>query len=196
VEAGACQEFGACAAVDVDYLRAGDAGRQSLAADVAFAHVLAERAAVVLGVPACRPGRSPTAGGSWPGARGAAHRGLIHAGGVLVFAEDEAAAARGGGAGGDDASASTSPATVAAPAWTCSPGKNAPGRLAVGGSKMVNPGWEAAGGPDASACAAGSMVVGPCHHERVQRPGGGDSADAMGGRGCLRIGHQPCGVRL
>jgi hypothetical protein len=43
----------------------------------------------------------------------------------------------------------------------CSPNKNTPSRLAASGSKMVNPGWEAASGPAASACEASSMVTAP-----------------------------------
>jgi hypothetical protein len=49
-------------------------------------------------------------------------------------------------------SVSASPARAAAQVWMCSPNRNTPGRLAVSGSRMVNPGWEAASGPAASAC--------------------------------------------
>jgi hypothetical protein len=59
------------------------------------------------------------------------------------------------------ASASTSPARGAALVRMCSPNKNTPSRLAASGSKMVNPGWEAASGPAASACEASSMVTTP-----------------------------------
>ncbi|MGO8896424.1 MAG: hypothetical protein ACLQB1_43005 [Streptosporangiaceae bacterium] len=48
---------GVCAAADVHYLSTGGARAAAvLAADAAFAHVLAERTAVVARVPACRPG--------------------------------------------------------------------------------------------------------------------------------------------
>ena len=59
------------------------------------------------------------------------------------------------------ASASASPARSAAPVRMCSPNKNIPSRLADSGSKMVNPGWEAASGPAARACEASSMVAAP-----------------------------------
>ena len=50
-------EFGVCAAVDVHYLSTGGARAAAvLAADAAFAHVLAERTAVVAEVPAYWPG--------------------------------------------------------------------------------------------------------------------------------------------
>jgi deoxyribonuclease V len=49
---------GVCAAVDVHYLRTGGARAAAvLAADAGFAHVLAERTAVVPRVPPCRPGK-------------------------------------------------------------------------------------------------------------------------------------------
>jgi deoxyribonuclease V len=51
-------EFGVCAAVDVHYLRTGGARAAAvLAADAAFAHMLAERTAVVPRVPPYRPGQ-------------------------------------------------------------------------------------------------------------------------------------------
>ena len=50
-------DYGLCAAVDVHYLSTGAARAAAvLAADTAFAHVLAERTAVVLRVPPYRPG--------------------------------------------------------------------------------------------------------------------------------------------
>jgi deoxyribonuclease V len=50
--------FGVCAAVDVHYLSTGGARAAAvLAADAAFAHVLAERTALVPRVPPYRPGR-------------------------------------------------------------------------------------------------------------------------------------------
>ncbi|HWT49310.1 MAG TPA: endonuclease V [Mycobacterium sp.] len=57
METRGCPEFGVCAAVDVHYLSAGGARAAAvLAADVAFAHVLAERTAVIPRVPPYRPG--------------------------------------------------------------------------------------------------------------------------------------------
>ena len=57
METGGRLEFGVCAAVDVHYLSTGGARAAAvLAADAAFAHVLAERAAVVPRVPPYRPG--------------------------------------------------------------------------------------------------------------------------------------------
>jgi hypothetical protein len=48
MEAGGRQEFGVCAAVDVHYLSTGAARAAAvLAADAAFAHLLAERTAVL-----------------------------------------------------------------------------------------------------------------------------------------------------
>jgi hypothetical protein len=47
------------------------------------------------------------------------------------------------------------------PVRTCSPNKNIPSRLAENGSRMVNPGWEAASGPAARAWEASSMVAAP-----------------------------------
>ena len=50
-------DWGVCAAVDVHYLRTGGARAGAvLAADAAFAHVLAERTAVIPRVPPYRPG--------------------------------------------------------------------------------------------------------------------------------------------
>src|SRR5271169_6061068 len=57
MEAGGHPECGVCAAVDVHYLRTGGARAAAvLAADAAFAHVLAERTAVVPQVPPYQPG--------------------------------------------------------------------------------------------------------------------------------------------
>ena len=57
METGGRLEFGVCAAEDVHYLSTGGARAAAvLAADAAFAHVLAERTAVLPGVPPCRPG--------------------------------------------------------------------------------------------------------------------------------------------
>jgi deoxyribonuclease V len=58
METGGCPEFGVCAAVDVHYLRTGGARAAAvLAADAAFAHVLAECTAVIPQVPPYRPGQ-------------------------------------------------------------------------------------------------------------------------------------------
>ena len=57
METGGRPECGVCAAVDVHYLSTGGARAAAvLAADAAFAHVLAERTAVVPRVPVYRPG--------------------------------------------------------------------------------------------------------------------------------------------
>jgi len=57
MEAGEYPEFGVCAAVDVHYLSTGGARAAAvLAADAAFAHVLAERTAVIPRVPPYQPG--------------------------------------------------------------------------------------------------------------------------------------------
>ena len=57
METGECTEPGVCAAVDVHYLSTGAARAAAvLAADAAFAHVLAERTAVVPEVAPYRPG--------------------------------------------------------------------------------------------------------------------------------------------
>ncbi len=57
METGRRPDCGVCAAVDVHYLGTGGARAAAvLAADAAFAHVLAERTAVVARVPAYRPG--------------------------------------------------------------------------------------------------------------------------------------------
>ena len=57
MDAGRPPDDGPCAAVDVHYLSTGGARAAAvLAADAAFAHVLAERTAVVPRVPAYRPG--------------------------------------------------------------------------------------------------------------------------------------------
>jgi deoxyribonuclease V len=57
MEPGGCSDCGLCAAVDVHYLSTGGARAAAvLAADAAFAHVLAERTAVVPQVPPYRPG--------------------------------------------------------------------------------------------------------------------------------------------
>jgi hypothetical protein len=56
-ETGEYPDYGLCAAVDVHYLSTGAARAATfLAADTAFAHVLAERTAVVPRVPPHRPG--------------------------------------------------------------------------------------------------------------------------------------------
>jgi len=57
METGGHPDCGVCAAVDVHYLSTGGARAAAVpAADAAFAHVLAERAAVVSRVRAYRPG--------------------------------------------------------------------------------------------------------------------------------------------
>ena len=57
MEASGHLEFGVCAAVDVDYPKTGGARAAAVvAADAAFAHVLAERTAIVAQVPPYRPG--------------------------------------------------------------------------------------------------------------------------------------------
>jgi len=57
METGGCPEFGVCAAVDVHYLGTGGARAAAvLAADAAFAQVLAEHTAVVARVSPYRPG--------------------------------------------------------------------------------------------------------------------------------------------
>ena len=57
METGGRPEFGVCAALDVHYLRTGGARAAAvLAADAAFAHVLAERTAVVPRIAPYRPG--------------------------------------------------------------------------------------------------------------------------------------------
>ncbi len=57
METAGCLEFGVCAAVDVHYPSTGGARAAAvLAADAAFAHVLAERTAVLSRVPPYRPG--------------------------------------------------------------------------------------------------------------------------------------------
>ena len=56
-ETGGLPDCGVCAAVDVHYLRTGGARAAAvLAADAAFAHVLAERTAVLTRIPPYRPG--------------------------------------------------------------------------------------------------------------------------------------------
>ena len=58
METGGRPEFGVCAAVDVHYLRTGGARAAAvLAADAAFAHVLAGRTAVIPRVRPYRPGQ-------------------------------------------------------------------------------------------------------------------------------------------
>ena len=57
METGGRPDCGVCAAVDVHYLSTGGARAAAvLAADAAFAHVLAERTAAVPRVPPFRPG--------------------------------------------------------------------------------------------------------------------------------------------
>jgi deoxyinosine 3'endonuclease (endonuclease V) len=57
METGERPKCDVCAAVDVHYLKTGGARAAAvLAADAAFAHVLAERTAVVPRVPPYRPG--------------------------------------------------------------------------------------------------------------------------------------------
>jgi deoxyinosine 3'endonuclease (endonuclease V) len=57
METGGYPDWGVCAAVDVHYLRTGGARAAAvLAADAAFAHVLAERTAVIPRVPPYRSG--------------------------------------------------------------------------------------------------------------------------------------------
>ena len=58
METGGRPDYGVCAAVDVHYLKTGGARAAAvLAADAAFAYVLAERTAIVPRVPPYRPGR-------------------------------------------------------------------------------------------------------------------------------------------
>jgi len=58
METGGHPDFGVCAAVDVHYRSTGGARAAAvLAADAAFAHVLAERTALVPRVPPYRPGQ-------------------------------------------------------------------------------------------------------------------------------------------
>ena len=57
MEAGGPPDCGVCAAVDVHYLSTGARAAAVLAADAAFAHVLAERTALVSRVPPYRPGQ-------------------------------------------------------------------------------------------------------------------------------------------
>jgi deoxyribonuclease V len=58
METAGLAEFGVCAAADVHYPGTGGARAAAvLAADAAFAHVLAARTAVVPRVPPCQPGR-------------------------------------------------------------------------------------------------------------------------------------------
>jgi deoxyribonuclease V len=58
MEPAGCSGCGVCAAVDVRYLSTGGARAAAvLAADAAFAHVLAERTAVIARVPPYRPGQ-------------------------------------------------------------------------------------------------------------------------------------------
>jgi deoxyinosine 3'endonuclease (endonuclease V) len=57
METGGCADCGVCAAVDVHYLPTGGARAAAvLATDAVFAHVLAERTAVVPRVAPYRPG--------------------------------------------------------------------------------------------------------------------------------------------
>ena len=57
MEPARCSGCGPCAAVDVHYLNTcGDRAAAVLAADAAFAHMLAERTAAVPRVAPCRPG--------------------------------------------------------------------------------------------------------------------------------------------
>jgi deoxyinosine 3'endonuclease (endonuclease V) len=58
MQAGGRPDCGVCAAVDVHDLKTGGALAAAVpAADVGFAHVLADRTAVVPRVPPCRPGQ-------------------------------------------------------------------------------------------------------------------------------------------
>jgi deoxyinosine 3'endonuclease (endonuclease V) len=58
MESGGRPDFGVCAAVDVHYLSTGGARAAAvLAADAAFAHLLADRTALVPRVPPYRPGQ-------------------------------------------------------------------------------------------------------------------------------------------
>ena len=59
------------------------------------------------------------------------------------------------------ASATASPARSDAPGLMCSPNRNTPSRLAESGSRIVNPGCDAASGPAASAWEASSIVAAP-----------------------------------
>ena len=72
MESAGCSGSGVCAAVDVHYLSTGGArAAAALAADTAFAHVLAERTAAVPRVAPYRPGEFylrelPPCARSWP----------------------------------------------------------------------------------------------------------------------------------
>jgi deoxyribonuclease V len=58
METGGCPEFGVCAAgAEVVHVHGGARAAAVLAADAAFAHVLAERTAVIPRVPPSRPGQ-------------------------------------------------------------------------------------------------------------------------------------------
>jgi uncharacterized membrane protein YccC len=59
------------------------------------------------------------------------------------------------------ASDAASPARYGTAAWMCSLNRNIPSRLADSGSRIVNPGCDAASGPAASAWEASSMVAAP-----------------------------------
>jgi deoxyinosine 3'endonuclease (endonuclease V) len=62
METGGRPDFGVCAAMDVNYLSTGGARTAAvLAADVSFAHVLAERAVVAPQMAPYRPGGSTCA---------------------------------------------------------------------------------------------------------------------------------------
>ena len=57
MDTGGHPDFGVCAAMGVHYPSTGGARAAAvLATDAAFAHVLAERTAIIAQVPACRPG--------------------------------------------------------------------------------------------------------------------------------------------
>src|SRR5271170_3139302 len=59
------------------------------------------------------------------------------------------------------ASDAASPARYGTAAWMCSLNRNIPSRLADSGSRIVNPGCDAASGPAASAWEASSIVDAP-----------------------------------
>jgi hypothetical protein len=59
------------------------------------------------------------------------------------------------------ASAAASPARSAILAWMCSLNRNSPSRPAENGSRIVNPGCDAASGPAASAWEAKIIVPAP-----------------------------------
>ena len=82
-------------------------------------------------------------------------------GGGSILARNELAVAEGRGTGDDDGQRPASPARYGTAARMCSLNRNIPSRLADSGSRIVNPGCDAASGPAASAWEASSMVAAP-----------------------------------